>query len=41
MGLFDFFKKKKTNTSPERPAVIDTISKADAITQAAALAAEA
>lgn len=41
MGLFDFFKKKKTNTSPERPAVIDTISKADAITQAAAQAAEA
>ncbi len=43
MGIFDFLKKKKTNTStsPSRPAVIDTISKADAITQAAAAAAEA
>ena len=40
MGIFDFFKKKK-DTTPKRPAAIDTMSKADAITQAASQAAEA
>lgn len=41
MGLFDLFKKKKTTSTPQRPAAIDTMSKADAITQAASKAAEA
>lgn len=42
MGLFDFFKKKKTEEA-KRPAstLIDTMSQADAITEAASKAAEA
>lgn len=42
MGLFDFFKKKKAD-DPKKvsPGVIDTMSKADAITAEASKAAEA
>ena len=40
MGLFDIFKKKK-ETASTTPGVIDTMSQADAITEAASRAAEA
>lgn len=41
MGLFDIFKKKKKDDAKNASTVIDTMSQADAITQAAAEAAEA
>lgn len=41
MGLFDIFKKKKKETPASAPGVIDTMSQADAITEAASKAAEA
>lgn len=41
MGLFDIFKKKKKEEKATAPGVIDTMSQADAITEAASKAAEA
>lgn len=41
MGLFDIFKKKKKTEAATAPGVIDTMSQADAITEAASKAAEA
>lgn len=41
MGLFDIFKKKKKQDETSAPGVIDTMSQADAITEAASKAAEA
>lgn len=41
MGLFDIFKKKKKESAASTSTVIDTMSQADAITEAASKAAEA
>lgn len=41
MGLFDIFKKKKKDEAKTTSEVIDTMSQADAITEAASKAAEA
>lgn len=41
MGLFDIFRKKKKEAATSAPGVIDTMSQADAITEAASKAAEA
>lgn len=40
MGLFDIFKKKKKDAASSASTVIDTMSQADAITEAASKAAE-